>query len=201
MTAGNEAQGSGYLWASKPPSGLLDTDGVQISIDRLGQGLEQRQFRGRVDPTNCRPLANHTHNTKVTLLIEANDYYWYQKMTLLKQLSSLRKEERPKFVRAFIMDHYERAMTLLKELGLAHENEKLFIIQELQTIKEEAASALPIVERLDVLGKLKMITRIDLSRWVAITNNAKQSEKKATKSQRLNTHHRGWHNDGNASDV
>ena len=122
-------------------------------------------------------------------------------MTLLKQLSSLRKEERPKFVRAFITDHYNRAMTLLKELGLAHENEKPFIIQELQILKEEAASALPIVERLDVNGKLKMITRIDLSRWVAITNNAKQSEKKATKSQRLNTHHKGWHKDGNASDV
>ena len=122
-------------------------------------------------------------------------------MTLLKQLSTLRKEERPKFVRAFITDHYDRAMTLLKELGLAHENEKPFIIQELQTLKEEAASALPIVERLDVFGKLKMITRIDLSRWVAITTNAKQSEKKATKSQRLNTHHRGWHKDGNASDV
>ena len=122
-------------------------------------------------------------------------------MTLLKQLSSLRQEERPKFVRAFITDNYDRAMTLLKELGLAHENEKPFIIQELQTLKKEAASALPIVERLDVNGKLKMITRIDLSRWVAITNNAKQSEKKATKSQRLNTHHRGWHKDGNASDV
>ena len=122
-------------------------------------------------------------------------------MTLLKQLSSLRKEERPKFVRAFITDHYERAMTLLKELGLAHENEKPFIIQELQTLQEEAASALPIVERLDVFGKLAMISRLDLSRWVAITNNAKQSEKKATESQRLNTHHRGWHNDGNASDI
>jgi hypothetical protein len=122
-------------------------------------------------------------------------------MTLLKQLSALKKEERPKFVRAYIDDVYIRSTTLLRELGFAHENEKPFIIQELQTIKEEAASALPIVERLDVFGKLKMITRIDLSRWVAITNNAKQSEKKATKSQRLNTHHKGWHKDGNASDL
>ena len=122
-------------------------------------------------------------------------------MTLLKQLSSLRKEERPKFVRAFITDHYDRAMTLLKELGLAHENEKAFIIQELQTLKEEAASALPIVERLDVFGKLKMVTKIDLSRWVAITNNAKQSEKKVTKNKRTQTNHKGWHKDGNASNL
>ena len=116
-------------------------------------------------------------------------------MKLLEQLHPLSKEERPRFIRAYIEDVYTRSTGLLRELGLAHEQERQYIIGELQQLQEEAVSALTIVERFDTSNKLKMVTQIDVSKWQAIFGNARQSEKQVNKSQRIQTHHTQWHND------
>ena len=117
-------------------------------------------------------------------------------MKLLENLKGLNKQEIPKFIKGYIEDLYTRSTTLLRELGASHEQERPFILTELQALKDEASEALPIIQRFDITNKLKMVSKIDLGKWKAVFTNARQSERRPNKIQRTQTHHNNdWHND------
>ena len=125
-----------------------------------------------------------------------------KEMKLLEHLKGLNKKEIPKFIKGYIEDLYTRSTTLLKELGSSHEQERPFILRELEALKDEASEALPIIQRFDITNKLKMVSKIDLGKWKAVFTNARQSERRPNKIQRTNTHNNDWHNDyGNASNL
>ena len=117
-------------------------------------------------------------------------------MSLKDRLKAIPAENLPAALNAIVEDTYTRSTSLLRELGLAHEQERPELLRSLIELKTDAVELLPYLSHFDNIkqSKIRMVCTLNLEKWSAIFKNARQSEKKPNNNlASTNTLHNDWH--------